>query len=407
LPSSTLEGASSSIFLMQNPMMQRPANDTLLFRARLFLEEGQSQQALAVLETIQPEDKQQQREVAYLLGWYYVLNQCWDAAIEILLPVSQYPDEQNEQIMRADRERHARCLLHLGYAAINIDHYEEAAQHLNACLRAFQHKQLQRPSLQLLRIQACYSLAMTYNMRGLYSAALHHYEEALRLFLYVEIDNDEELGHIYYGLCDTYRKMGQLTEAQLAGEKALQLYEKTGSVALESRMHNQLGRVAFLQGQFQESTEHYTKALAIAASLNSTSMVMVNCTALADLRLAEGRVYEAERYCQLAQGMSRRLSNHFLCGLTFAVAGKVALAKAQQAQGEQKQEQLEEAMRRFEIAYIDFSSTDAYDVIAQTLTLWAQAYEASGRSHESLHLWKSAYRSQSSANGFGEDGVLI
>jgi tetratricopeptide (TPR) repeat protein len=187
----------------------------------------------------------------------------------------------------------------------------------------------------------------------------------------------------------------------------LQLYEKTGSVALESRMHNQLGRVAFLQGQFQESMEHYTKALAIAASVNSTSMVMVNCTALADLRLAEGRVYEAERYCQLAQGMSRRLSNHFLCGLTFVVAGKVALAKAQQTEGEQKQEQLEEAMRRFEIAYIDLSSTDAYDVIAQTLTLWAQAYEALGRSHESLHLWKSAYRTQSSANGFGEDGVLI
>lgn len=378
-------------------MMQQPNTDTLLFRTRLFLEEGQSEQALAVLETIQTENKQYQREIAYLLGWYYVEHRCWDAAIETLLPVSQYEDEQSEQTGRINQERYARCLLHLGYAAINLDRYEDAARHLHACLKVLRRKQLQRPELQLLRIQASYSLAMTYNMRTLYSAALQHYEEALRLSLFV--DNDQELGHIYYGLCDTYRKVGRLTEAQLAGEKALQLYEKNGSVDMESRMYNQLGRIAFLQGQFQESTDLYTKALAIAASLNSTNMVMVNCMALADLRLAEGRVYEAERYSQLAQGISRRSSDHLLCGLTSFIAGKVTLAKAQQAEGEQKREGLEEARRRFEIAYIDLSSTEAYNEIAETLILWAETSESLGQMQESLNLWRAVYEAQSRARG--------
>ena len=272
-----------------------------------------------------------------------------------------------------------------------------------ACLNVLRHKQLQGANLLLLRIQARYSLALTYNMRGLYPAAFQHYEEALRLFLYV--DNDEELAHIYYGLCDTYRKAGQFHEAQLAGEKALELYERTVNHALVGRMHNQLGYLAQLQGHFQVAVDHYTEALAIAASMDSMQMVMVNCAALADLRLAEGRLEEAERYCQRAQEISQHAQNRFLCGLTYFVKGKVAAAQAREAEEKHKQKRLEEAIGSFEMAHTHLSLTEAYDKLAETLVLWAQASEALGRTQESLGLWKSAYQTLSHAKGLGWDEV--
>jgi tetratricopeptide (TPR) repeat protein len=276
-------------------------------------------------------------------------------------------------------------------------------RHLTTCLKVLHHKELQRPDLQLLRIQAHYSLALTYNMRELYAAAIQHYEQALRLFLYV--DNDEELAHIYYGLCDTYRKSGQLSKARLAGEKALHLYERTTSRSLEGRMRNQLGRIALQEGNYQEASDYYTEALAIAASLDSVQMVMVNCAALADLRLAEGRLEEAKRYSQRAKEVSNRSPNTFLCGLTYLVAGKVLMAEAGEVEGEQKRERLEEALGQFEMAHSQLSLTDAYSELAETFVWRAQASEALGRPQASLHLWKSAFQTLSTAKGFGWEEI--
>jgi tetratricopeptide (TPR) repeat protein len=382
---------------MQNPMMQQPTNNLLLFRVRLLLEEGRSEQALTELEAMQPEDEKQQREKAYFLGWCYVLNKRWEDATRILLPFSGNVEDQDSQSEHLDRERRARSLLRLGIAAINLDHYEDAERHLRACLKVLRNKQLQGPEYQLLRIQAHYSLALTYSMRGFYPAAIEHYEEALRLFLYV--DNDEELANIYYGLCDTYRREERFSEAQQAGERALQLYERIKNRPLEGRMRNQLGYIAFLQNHFKEANAYLTEALSIAASQGNVQMVMINCEALAQLRVAEGHFDEARRYCQRALEMSQQSKDSYLRGNAYLSAGKVVLAEAQHAEGEHKRELLEEATEQFKIAHTYFSSTEAYEETTQTLTLWAQTSEALGRSEESIQLWRSAYQTQSKAKG--------
>jgi tetratricopeptide (TPR) repeat protein len=387
--------------LMQNPMMQQPTNELLFFRVRLLIEEGQSEQAQSELEALHTDDEKHQREKAYFLGWCYVLNKRWDDAIHVLLPFSRQGEEQDEQTERIERERKAHSLLRLGYAAINLNHFEDAERHLRACLKVLRHKHLQGPEFQLLRIQATYSLGVSSYMRGFYAVALEQYEEALRLFLHV--DNDEELANIYYGLCDTYRKAGRFVEARQAGEQALQLYIRTANRALEGRIRNQLGHVAFLADNLKAAGTYFTEALAIAASLQSMQMVMLNCAALAKLRAAENHFDEARRYCQLAQEMSRETQNNFLRGHAYLMAGKVAQAEAQQAADEQKQALLEEATKQFEIAHAHFSLTDAYDERTETLTLWAQACEALGRSQESLHLWRSVYQTQARAKGLGED----
>ena len=68
-------------------MIQNIDTQTLLYRARLFLEEGQNDAALSVLTGIHTEDKTQQCDIAYLLGWSYVQLKQWDDAIQTLSPL--------------------------------------------------------------------------------------------------------------------------------------------------------------------------------------------------------------------------------------------------------------------------------------------------------------------------------
>lgn len=382
---------------MDNPIMRPLTMHVLFFRVRLLLEEGQKEQALSALEMIQTDDAKQQREKAYFLGWCYVLHKRWDDALHALLPFSQDGGDQDNQIEHIDRERLAYCLLYLGYAAINLCQFEDAERHLKKCLKVLRHKQLQHPKFQLLRIQANYSLGVTYSMRGFSAVAIQHYEEALRLYLYV--DNDEELANIYYGLCDIYRRSGQLSEAQQAGEQALHLYERAANRSLEGRMRNLLGYIAFLQNHYHEASAYYTESLTIAAGLDNMHMIMLNCAGLARLRAAEGHFEEARRYCQRAQELCSRSENHYLRGLTYLTTAKVMQVEAQHAEGESKGILLEEAAKQFEIAYTHLSLTEAYDEKAETLTLWAQVCEALGHSQESVHLWRTVYQMHAKARG--------
>src|SRR5207253_1393762 len=146
----------------------------------------------------------------------------------------------------------------------------------------------------LIRIRARYSLAMTYTMRGLHAAAIQHYEEALKLF--VNIENDEELANVYQGLCYANWRWGKLIDAHQAGSNALRLYEKGAShnQGGEGNMHNLLGKICMQLGDYKEASDHYTEALAIATALNYLKMVTINCIALAELRLAEERLEEAK-----------------------------------------------------------------------------------------------------------------
>src|SRR6266487_4536741 len=195
-------------------MTSRTNPQMLLYRARLFLEEGRSDEALSALESIHTEDEKQQQDVAYLLGWCYIQRKQWKEAVQVLTPLAQIKPEGEADTL-LERERLALYLLHLGEAAINLSHYEDASQHFTNCLKVLHDRRVHLPSV---RIKARYSLGMTCIRRGLYSAAIQHYEEALRLCRHY--NNDDELAHIYHGLCDAYRNIGDFARAMTVGQEA-------------------------------------------------------------------------------------------------------------------------------------------------------------------------------------------
>jgi tetratricopeptide (TPR) repeat protein len=130
-------------------------------------------------------------------------------------------------------------------------------------------------------------------------------------------------------------------------------------------------------------------------------MAMVNCTALARVRLIEGRLEEARRYCRRALEIIERLpsSDPLLCGLTYLMCGKVAQAEAQRAEGEHQRSLLEEAITWFERAKSELSPTQAYTEVTEMYGLWAEVLEKLGRYEEALSCWKLGYEALSSANG--------
>ena len=377
-------------------MSEQLNTERLMYRARLWMEEGQDNLALATLEEIHVDDPEQQREIAYLSAWCYTRLECWSEALRLLSPLytsSSIEDNWNDA-NHNERERRAFYLLCLGNAAVNLSRYEEASRHYMQCLRILNERRVNLPKV---RIKARYSLGMTCIMSGFYAVAIQHYEEALRL---CKNDPDhEDLPDMYYGLCDAHRLLGNFEQALTYGKMALSIYERRAERTKEGRIHNLLGRICLQLGEYREATDHYMEALSIATIDNHQTMKMVNFSALADLRLAENRLDEAKRYCQRAQDVSEGLNDPHLFGLMYLICGKVAQAEGEQKVGEQRQRYFEEARGFFEKARAYLSQTQASSSLAEVYGRLAQILEMSEQQHDAISYWKAAYESLSGFKG--------
>jgi len=369
----------------------------LLKRARLFLEEGRAAMALSILETIQPENEQQQQELDYLLGWCNLQARQWSEAARLLAPFDLFSERGREVESLNNREIQALCLLKLGNLSIQKMRFEEAGHHLLKALKALQDRRVQLPNA---HIKAHYYLAGTYKMRGLYTAAIQEYQQAQERSL--AADDDRELPYIYDGLTEAYRVSGKFMEALESGKKALVLYRRVGKRDGECSILNRLGHIALKLGDHVNAGEHYTESMAIAATFpdhRGDKMVMINCAALADLRLEEGRIEEARRFCEDASQISERSSDKLLSGMASMIIGKVVYAEAKQAEGERRCQLIEQAIHSFEQANSALEEGEAFEHVAEVHGRWAEALEDLGQGQEALSRWKSAYAAMGAAKG--------
>lgn len=372
-------------------MIQEPETGRLIYRARLQMEEGRSAEALAELQNVQTSDPEQQREIAYLSAWCHFRQEHWPDALRLLSPLytpTSIEVDWNDAD-HSERERRAFYLLCLGNAAVDLSLYNDASQHFSQCIKILSER---RVSLPKIRVKAHYSLAMTCIMNGFYALAIQNYEETLRLCK--GNPDHEDLPDIYYGLCDAYRLLGKFERAYHYGNLALQLYEKRCDRIKEARMRNVLGRISYQMRDYARATDHYMEALSIATLINNPKMMLLNFTALADLRLAEERLDEARRYCQRAQEVAGRIeTDHHFFGMMYLVCGKVAQVEGEQADSEQRQRYLQEALALYEKAKDHLSLTQAATTLAETNGRIAEVLEKLGKHQEAIAFWKSAYQS--------------
>jgi tetratricopeptide (TPR) repeat protein len=377
-------------------MHEIPDTERSIYRAHLWIEEGQYDLALTTLQHIQTDNPEQERQIAYLSAWCQTRLEHWPEA-QCLLSNLYTPgsiEESWNDAKHNERERRAFYLLCLGNAAINLNRFEEASQHYTQCLKLLSERRVNLPQV---RIKARYSLGMTCIMSGFYAMAIQHYEEALCLCK--NNPDHEDLPEIYYGLCDANLLLGKFDGAYTFGVKALELYEKRGMRIMEARMQNVLGRICYQIREYDEAADHYLESLSIATLDNNQKMKMVNFTALADLRLAENRQEEAQRYCQRALEVADGMHDNYYLGLMYLTCGKVTLAESEQAEGEQHELLFSNARTLFEKAEEHLSQTQASELLGEVYGRIAQMLEKSGQSREAIAYWKNAYVSLSSPNG--------
>ena len=377
-------------------MHEIPDSERSIYRARLWIEEGQYDLALTTLQHIQTDDPEQERQMAYLSAWCHIRLEHWAEAQHVIsqLYTPGSIEESWNDAKHNERERRAFYLLCLGNAAINLNRFEEASQHYTQCLKLLSERRVNLPQV---RIKARYSLGMTCSISGFYAMAIQHYEEALRLCQ--NNPDQEDLPEIYYGLCDANRLLGKFESAYTFGVKALELYEKRGMRTMEGRAQNMLGRICYQIREYDEAADHYLESLSIATLDNNQKMKMVNFTALADLRLAENRQEEAQRYCQLALEVADGMQDNYYLGLMYLTCVKVTLAESEQAEGEQHEILFSNARRLFEKAKEHLSQTQASVLLGEVYGRIAQMLEKSGQSQEAISYWKTAYESLSSPYG--------
>ncbi len=377
-------------------MHEIPDSERSIYRARLWIEEGQYDLALTDLQHIQTDDPEQERQMAYLSAWCHTRLEHW-AEAQCLISQLYTPgniEESWNDAKHNERERRAFYLLCLGNAAINLNRFEEASQHYTQCLKLLSERRVNLPQV---RIKARYSLGMTCSMSGFYAMAIQHYEEALRLCQ--NNPDQEDLPEIYYGLCDANRLLGKFESAYTSGVKALELYENRGMRTMEGRAQNMLGRICYQIREYDEAADHYLESLSRATLDNNQKMKMVNFTALADLRLAENRQEEAQRYCQRALEVADGMHDNYYLGLMYLTCVKVTLAESEQAEGEQHEILFSNARRLFEKAKEHLSQTQASVLLGEVYGRIAQMLEKSGQSQEAISYWKTAYESLSSPYG--------
>ncbi len=164
--------------------------------------------------------------------------------------------------------------------------------------------------------------------------------------------------------------------------------------------HNLLGKIALSLGDYQEAMDHYTLALAMGRK-STTTMYVLNCSGLAEVRMAEERFDEANEYCQMALGYMREAKekDNLLFGLVYMLYGKVLYAKAEHAEDGRKDLLLEDAIERFEQAEEHLTLTQAYTEMAELYGYLAQALEELGKSQEAIRYWKSGYVALEASKG--------
>ena len=111
-------------------MHKKSDSEHSLYRAQLWMEEGQYQLALTALQHLKTHNPEQDRQIAYLSAWCYILLEQWSEARCLLLqlyPPSSIEENWNDA-KHNERERRAFYLLCLGNAAISLKRIEEASQ---------------------------------------------------------------------------------------------------------------------------------------------------------------------------------------------------------------------------------------------------------------------------------------
>jgi transcriptional regulator with XRE-family HTH domain len=191
-----------------------------LLEARRFIEQGQAEPAIPLLEGLHdgltPQD--QLVRLRYLAIAYNMVAQ----------PKQAFPLIERAQRMAellADEEEQVRVKAVLAQAYARTYAYEEAVRLLRECVQACDDGVLNDPPFQFRRLVDL-AIALGYQRQS--KQALAAYERAIELS--AQFSDRTTLAHLYAGLAKTYQEAGDVEAAIVSNQRSLQIYEELGLI---------------------------------------------------------------------------------------------------------------------------------------------------------------------------------
>jgi CHAT domain-containing protein/tetratricopeptide (TPR) repeat protein len=132
-----------------------------------------------------------------------------------------------------------------------------------------------------------------------------------------------------YHLAGADRRRGRCERANAGYRRALALHEDLGDRRAAAWDHAMIGNCCGQLGDLDESAAHQELARSIRTEIGDLRNLADSLEALADVRLAQGRLVEAERLYLEAAALSDQIQLPYLC----LTEGKLAVALAREGRG--------------------------------------------------------------------------
>ena len=175
------------------------------------------------------------------------------------------------------------------------------------------------------------------------------------------------------------------------------MYQERGDEPLQSRIYVLLGRISFLLGDYTAALNYYTHAYTLAVSNDRLKLVMISCTALAEVYAEQGNMHEAKQCAQRALEVTTKIDDAYLCGIVYATIGRTTLTEARLTQGTERKGLVDESISWLKKAVTQLTPVQAPKDLAQIYTSLATAFEEIARPQEALTYWKLAYAEKEKA----------
>lgn len=350
--------------------------DVELLQANVLVQQGDYQQAEALLEPIQPDrvTTDQVYRLYLLKGQVHLGAGAYqEAVVDLRNAVAQ-----GEALNDSEFIERARNLL--GKAYFLLYNYTLAVENHQRCYTAIENGQITDP---VFSLEVFSNLANDYFRLGDLEKAIAYYHRALETLDAMNRDS-KSFARKYMDISQHYKTVGKLAMAREYAMQSLAVYEMRDEQRLVGMTHQRLGKALEKQRDLDGAEKEYRQAIAIERELNDEISASVCHTGLAELLLKRGNSKEAEKEAQEA--------------LKYAQAGGDSQSQGQAlivlAQIRHQLEDYDAADQYFTQALELLDTSNAHEIAADAYFRYANLLEERGDVKRSLTVIKKAYEHQ-------------
>jgi tetratricopeptide (TPR) repeat protein len=259
--------------------------------------------ALQLVEELGQADVLRQADVLFNLAEVYVHIGCYKEAIEGYQRAMSVADEGWSPGQRA------RTLHRIGRAYEWQGQYNEALDWFVRARQVAESGPAAAESRQMARVLA--GIGWVHIRKGEFGMGVGLMEKALKLLARLpdEAKRRRDEGWAYTSLGVAYAHQGSFDQARIFFEKGLRLREQADDLVGVATVHNNLGQLAYLQGDIRAAIEMYRRSLSVCHQIGHRNMMATVFNNLGQAHQVSGDYRQAIAYFRQSLQVCREISD--------------------------------------------------------------------------------------------------